>query len=750
MPSDAAFSLALPGFRYAAPARLHHASLPIDPSLHLRQALLANMRTASFALCLAGLAGCELVGDIEKYSYVVAPASVPPADCELPSQGDSAVRLANLAVRMDEPVDLCYRRSGIGSFATQPVIRTSGPKCPRGLVYREVSAKIRLGSGAYDFRVVPSTAEDCQAEGLADLPALELAAGETTTLVLVGQAESPQLVALPETQAELGKTHIRFVNAVVGAPALRAGQTQSARLPTVLEDELISFGDVPFGAAAQGRQGPIFAVNDKGYLVGDSPFSVSLGGALVEEGEEPADALFSLRKQYEPGTYTLYAVGQRDNSMAPPRLMSCDERPAEGILSVCGAPVNVTTDVFGPYLTDLFANSITARSQPLAQALSETISESDLVCLSELNRPADVAQVIAAAKEMGFHILTSRELVEAGQFGSALEDQNGNLPTPSSEPICGQEEAVLLEGVLECLESSPCLEQTSEAGTFRPTMEGEPLIGCFMSACQNDFGTTLVAAPACFMCLEVQLASYRDTQAVRDNCSQPATPESKPGFAFDGETGLVVLSRDAIDKKEASLHLLPSTSWQRGVLRAPLLLSNGVPVDFYCTSFSEFRVPTYMPYTGPYGNGQQQEAAVIEEQRLQAVRLAEFVQAKSQYARPIIAGLFYSGPETGALQAFRPEAYELLMNQYGYEPLVPAGYTPACTFCPDNPLNSPDGEATGQWTTHLLGTAELARDVQSTSVTFTEGLVAVEVFGKTVQAPISPHYGLRSVLRIRQ
>jgi hypothetical protein len=709
------------------------------------------MRSERAALWAAGLLSlaCEWVGGIKEYHLTSGTKSAP-AECKFPAQGDAAVRLGHFASSAPA-IDLCYRPSGGTAFAAHPVIQAGGSTCPPGITYEKVTTKIALPSGTYDFRVVAGAS--CQAAALGELSGVSIAAGSTSTLLLVEDATGRRLVALPEDPPDVTKVRVRFVNAVAGAQALRAGLTRDPRLPTILSSNV--YGDVAFGAAATEQSG-IVSVDSRGY--GEfPPINFPMGAVLVSDGVAQTEALVTLQSsQFSPGTHTLYATGKLGDSTRPPRLMVCDEQgQPDGILSVCGSPVQVRVDAFNPYLTDRFATMIGLRAPAVATALGAL--DSELVCLSEVNRPEDVAAILATTAATFPYHATSRELIQSGLVSSALEDQSGVAPPVPTTPACDGVNAPLLEAVAQCLETSACFAQSLSDGEYYPTADGEDALTCLMGACYKAFQPLLSPSQpkgqACLMCVEVQLASYGSTHTMRARCANPASPDPKARFAFDGEPGLVVLSHYPIDG--ASLRLLPSTSWQRAVLRAPVLLPNGVPMDFYCTSLSEFPQPALIPYTGPYGNGQTGEAAVVEEALLQVSRVAGFVADESAGARPIVAGEFYAGPAyalagQAVLEEKRPDVYAALIA--AFQPLVPAGYQPACTLCAANPvLGSPDlGGPTGSWTTHIVGSGVLVGSAVSTSVTFADPALDATVNGQTVTLPVSPHYGLRSVLRVAQ
>jgi hypothetical protein len=705
------------------------------------------MRSERVVVWVAGLLGlaCESVGGIKEY-HLGSPSAQTAPECKLPTEGDAAVRLGHFAVAAAE-IDLCYRPSGTTAFSANPVIQSGGSACPPGITYEQVTAKLALSAGTYDFRV--TSGKSCDAAPLGELAGVEVGAGETSTLLLVEDSAGRKLVALSEDLPDLAKVRLRFVNAVSGAQALRAGLTHDARLPTMLDQNI--FWDVPFGAAASAQTGQ-FPVDQRGYS--DFPLiNFPLGAVLVTDGVASTEAVVTLMSnQYAPGTHTLYATGQLGDASHPPRLMVCDEQgQPEGILSACGAPIEVRVDAFNPYLTDRFAPKIGERAPAVAAALSTV--DSELVCLSELNRGEDVEQILAAtAGNFPYHA-TSRDLIALTQVSSALEDQNGVVPPDPTTAACDGANATLLETLATCLEGSQCFSPSSADGAYYPNSDGNELTDCVTGACFLSFLPLLSASDpssqTCLMCVEVQLASYQSTRIVRSRCT--ANPDPKARFAFDGEPGLVVLSRYPI--QGASLRLLPSTSWQRAVLRAPVLLPNGVPLDVYCTSLSEFPQVTTIPYTGPYGNGQTGDAAVLAEALLQVSGIAAFVNEQSTGARPIVAGEFYSGPAyapTGeiVLSEQRPEVYASLVANF--RPLVPADYSPTCTYCASNPLlGSPDlGGATGSWTTNILGSEAVARGALSTSITFSDPTLRLTPGGQSV--PVSPHYGLRSVLRVAQ
>jgi hypothetical protein len=687
------------------------------------------------AVLVVVASACERILGIDEIEYVPAETD----ECVLSTGGDSSIRVGNLVPSKDR-VDVCLRREG-SAWPKHALLESSGSQCPKGVAYRQLTVPVSVKSGRYDVKVVPA-GDACSASG-PTLSKVELAKNTTTSLLLFGEKlEQASVKALEDSPPDLLEVKVRFIHALNGVGALDAGVTNTDTLPAELSQRI--FRDVPFGGVAP-PQGGILPVKEGGYMqvgTGEAAFADFPIG-VTEAGDK--EALLLLPTDFEGGgAYSLFAIGTKDSTTYPPSLWVCDEKSGDQVFAVCGEPIDLSVDAFDPALTDLFTEAVEERTEPVIKALAQ--APSDLMCITEVYPPEISAEIVAGTKSRFSYRVDSNSLV-------GNEDREGwDGEEPDFEgPFCAGEQTAMLDDFLDSLGDSACVERHEDESVLK--VRGSDAISCISGVWGSQFlqymgGDDAQANARCWMCAIANLSGYESLESVRQLC----TEESGPFFAFQGTTGLVVLSRHKLGEPE--LYLLPSTAWQRAVVRVPVRLKNGASFDFYCADLAYPHPDAFIPYVGPYGNGQQGADGEAQEQRLEAQHLRRLVEKQStaRGVRSIVAGVFFAGPEAKqdgkiVVDAQYPATWTELMRSF--EPLVAADYDPMCTWCADNPSHASAGQPSkgGFWSTHIVGRGFSQDDVENTQRTFVEPTLTL---GNSGKIPISPHYGLRSTLVVTQ
>ena len=133
-------------------------------------------------------------------------------------------------------------------------------------------------------------------------------------------------------------------------------------------------------------------------------------------------------------------------------------------------------------------------------------------------------------------------------------------------------------------------------------------------------------------------------------------------------------------------------------------------------------------------------------------RLTAYIQAKSGVSKvkAVLAGEMYTGPQLGGAQATNIDAFTALSSVF---PLALApDFTPGCTFCADNPIFAPPGTAPGgasSFTTYVMLSGMPVTDVRESSVILQDPVINVTSDAGAYRIPLSPYYGLRTVVRVR-
>jgi hypothetical protein len=727
------------------------------------------LRISAFPVSFFGLSalsilcGCEQLLDIREYELAERPAE----GCSPPSVGDagSGLRLGHLSPTAG-PMDLCAVPRGSSFGNARPLLEWAGSGCSRGVKYKDLSVPLGLRPGEYDVRVVP-WGKGCE-QPVATATAQKVEAGRTYSVYLF-PGEKAFLRVFGDRTARGNTALVRFVNGAVGLAAADCGGEDELE-PGMLSSVRLTFEDVPFGGVAAEKQHPTFPIDKTGYLafVGGA---AAWDFAVAEAGEREYAAKLPTQKQFVAGRpYTLFAGGNypaRPGDAHPLDLWVCDESQGDPVrpgLALCGAPEQLTVDVFATQLSDLFTANIDERAPHVIDAIRNM--DAELVCLSEVQRPGDVRAAREAAQAAGYTQVVVADDLLAGAAPDLIDESGREVSYEEAECV-GDEQDVLEQAASALLDNAHCLRKR-EDGEHELAVSGAAAQDCLVASAGAElFGKLLdnaSDAPAvarrkrrCFFCAMAAFSGYRTIEDTVRVCSAPpANPKNpKELYVFNGSPGLMVLSKLPLAAGEApELRLLPSTHWQRGILRLPVTAGNGERVDFYCSAVTVIASIALLPYAGDFGGGATDPAQGAEnEQRLQAVRSAEFIRQRSSAPNvTVLAGLsLYSGPayrdpktQATLVNEYVPSVYEAVIKQ-GFQPLVAAGYVPSCNVCENPTGRYPHGEE-NTWTTHLFG-----RKIPRENVLATELIYTAPVVDTTEgQLSISQHYGLRTEVRVLQ
>lgn len=414
--------------------------------------------------------------------------------------------------------------------------------------------------------------------------------------------------------------------------------------------------------------------------------------------------------------------------------------------------VEVAVESFNLALAGAFIPFEAERRAPLVNAIPTT--DADIICLQEVWEQADKdAIVAAAASEFPHSVLFAHDLDTAVDDPT---DENGLIPgMPSGVPCpdenvggAGANLAAQVDQTAQCLADN-CSTTGDETG--RTTSSSCAADACISTVFPLLTGNEL--QKRCYACAITQLP----TEVIATLADRCKTIENQD-LAFRGQNGVMILSRYPLSNEET--FVVPGTWNRRVVVNATATLPNGAELDVYCNHltpiFNVTGVNTF-PYTGQYGGGAttdpEQWAA---EQRLQAEKLINYVQATSGTRPAVVLGDINAGREV------RDANGEIVLYAEGEPTLdvlesvltlgAAADYEPLCTFCDTNPLNGVE-DTLPVWIDHIYLHELDANAVVSTERTFDEFVVPVQIddgMGGTTDAlvPLSDHYGLKSVLRI--
>lgn len=721
--------------------------------------------TALAALLAAGTIACEMIVGIGDQPHLAVgdggggDAEAGPAVCTLPTTGDAQVRLANLVPSLSK-YDFCLTPSG-GQAPASGILESSGSGCPAGLLYRNVLAPYPVTSGTYRVdAVAPGTG--CTSAPLASAPAVNFDPQTTTTIVLFGTDNGAQLQlkAFREETGTIADPKVRFINAWSDGPAdLEFGATTSDELPAkILSAEL--FG----GGASFGNVAPSSAKIDAlGYFAilagGTLPFGFAQTGTGTTTGVAVARSMKTL------GSLSTFAIGTTADPRFPVDLMICNQDQTDGIFTRCSnqVPNDVVVDVYNVQLQGRFTPTEADRRTAIATAIAGL--DADFACITEAWDPKDKQAIIDAAKPHFPFALNFT--TDFNTQPNDPRDQQGNVPPAYTTPPCDATSGQWSQAFLDCLAANCTTGTPNDPNGTLP----ENATPCVVANCLNQ-GAQLIADDVCYSCNITQIESGVTFANTHNAC----TTNPLARYAFNGNNGVLLLSTrpflsgttsDAgvpdggLPPDDApSFYAFPSTEYRAGVIRAPVDLTAGsglsTKLDVYCAILTTPATSNERPYVGQYGGGATTYPAQwLNENILQGKQLDAYVKAVSgaRKRRAIVAGDFYAGPAIGGLQGLNTSSYDTLTQVL---PLAMApDYTPACTFCGDNPLVNGAGQSTAAiWSSYSLLSDLAVSEVQSNTVILKQLTATTDpsVFGfdaGPLAIPPSFYYGMRTVVRIR-
>ena len=360
--------------------------------------------------------------------------------------------------------------------------------------------------------------------------------------------------------------------------------------------------------------------------------------------------------------------------------------------------------------------------------------ESDIACIQEAWLQSDKDAIIeAAADRFPYSVSFEHDL---GTAVDDARDQDGIVPTDVGGPPCPEGAlGTLLDDAVACLRDACSTVPGSEEGLVTSTT-------CAQRECLGVATPLLLRdAPGlrCYACVATSLPT-ETLAAARARCST----DGRAVLSFGGQNGEVLLSRHPLGSP--SVTVLPAT-WNRRVIVSATAEVEGVgPIDVHCTHLTPIFDSPAFPYTGAYGGGAVTASGWEAEQRLQAERLVERVEATTGRGHGLVLGT------VNASRGFRDQAQVVVVEQGvgtmrlldgAFTEAVARGYVPACTVCPANPLTG--GVASPVWVDRIFMTGIDPEDVRSTERTFVDPVVPVA----EGTVPLSDHFGLRSVIAFR-
>jgi hypothetical protein len=717
-------------------------------------------------LTLGGICACEKLAGIEK-KELLPESDAGSKSCGIVSPSGIGLRVAHM-VPVQQKLDICISLTG-GQFSQLPMLAAGGSGCPSGIGYSQYTVPLILPAGTYDVKLVPQ-GSDCSADG-PKTSGISISDTASTSVIAYGpDLARANLVHLEDADKSGPDISVRFFHALNGEGTLEAGLADATPPATIIRK---IFSDIAFGNISQPSPSGTgtFPVDVRGYM--DYGTSSDVGGLQMgaSRAESALSAItssfISLKKSHH---YTLFLMGIRDQLLIdtsgqptyPPKLWSCDELSGEGLFAVCGDPSPISASIFHPNLTDAFTGYIDVREKGALDAIEKATL--DVLCLPELYSPEvqqNLKDRISNMPGVTAYFSDDPTIVPAGD----LTDASGVSPI-YPDIACDGNYKTLISSFETCLLGLDCVgSSTPDAGQDYFGVAGSLAIGCAAQGCLasvNDFVSAQSHdADACFMCAIAHLSSYESIENMYAKCT--SSTGRKPHYVFNGSTGLALLTRLNLPAgQQPEVVLLPSSTWNRAALRVPLELPNKSVIDVWC---ADVRGPNPEPFLlngGPYygdAKGGDSAGGNTAEERLQIQRLIATINSHAQndQRRAIVATLTYTSPQIKDSQdhelvtALVPENFKLFQDQPAWAELVAASYTPACTFCGDNPLNS---ITDNQWTHHLFGVGIGADTVTDTQRTFTTKSLSVLLYdtsnGNQTSVPVSQYYGIQSTVRISQ
>ena len=416
-----------------------------------------------------------------------------------------------------------------------------------------------------------------------------------------------------------------------------------------------------------------------------------------------------------------------------------------------GACTGVTIETYNVALAGAFIPYEQERRQVLPQAIAA--AESDILCLQEVWNEADKDAIRAAAIGNFPYIIWFVDDLDT-QLDDPT-DQNGQVPPPYTTVPCPDDVEVQpgltiadqMNAAIDCVRDGQDL-QGNYCSTIPGSDQGRTTsTDCAAEACLFEVGDLVFGTAQqqrCYACLATQLPT--DTfGTIRQRCPTVINQE----LAFQGQNGVMILSRYPLTN--AVNWVIPGTWNRRVILSATAELPNGTGLDVFCNHLTPIFSGITFPYTGQYGDGMSGANGWEAEQFLQAEKLIAHVQKVSGNKPAVILGDLNAGRGyfDDPNNLIFPEGEATLNLLEGtFTPAYATNYTPACTFCQDNPVAGVEREGT-VWIDHIQMYNLPASAVTVTERTFDQPVLSVpDGNGGTMDIPLSDHYGMRSVIAV--
>jgi hypothetical protein len=678
---------------------------------------------AWLVLALGAVPGCAKLVGVDFTDPTLASGA-----CAASRPGDASLRFGDFVPSLDRH-DFCVTLDGDVS----PL-----DAAPQGIGYEQVLAPVRLALGSYRVDVV-HVGQGCAARPLLTTHVCLDGGSSTTVLILGDGAGQVQVDVFPESTAPTQRAPLRFVNAIASDNALDLGRIAAASLPATVTP---LFTGVAYGTTAPPGTSPEGPVDDDGYL-SLSPTAAELPLGAAPAGQSDATLLTS---PFLVGShrYTVIAAGSTTDVRFPTELFVCDETRTDGPLTTCGgAATDVTVDTFNPFLLGPFSFHDQLRRGPILAAVAGL--GSDFVCMPGVYSDVDKRAIVAATLARG---LPYSYWVADG-FDTVVDDptdQSGNTPPPPTDPACSTAAQGELSALLQCIEASCASAPNDPNATV-----AEESLACIYQSCHDEALALEQDAPECWLCAYGQFQSYTSFATTETECT--TNPAARIGWG--GASGVLLLSRYALT--HVSQWVLPSTLQRASLLEASIAIQSGTNLDVYCGLLETPGDGTLIPYTGPYGNGQNGAEAWRQELQLQVEKVVTRVQTQSQARgrRAVVAAQWSTGPtvqdapDAGpdeVLPPNNPESFAVLSA--AFPPASPPAYVPACTFCMSNPLVMPPGQAASGangWSVYPVLSGIPVTDVLSASVTLQNQVIPYQAY----RVPLSAAYAYRTTVRVR-
>lgn len=332
---------------------------------------------------------------------------------------------------------------------------------------------------------------------------------------------------------------------------------------------------------------------------------------------------------------------------------------------------------------------------PVAEAVAAL--DTDVLCLQEVWRPEDVADVTEAlgATFPSIFVAPSRQKLAA------------------SAPVCAASD---LEGVGSCIVNQ-CV------------LAGIGILDCLVGSCHDELELLANSNPECAEAITAQVGRPADDIfAIQDILFND---EERAGlFSFEGSPGIILAAKLPLNGIEV-LDFFDASTTSRRVAVFATVTKNGVNHRVACTHLQS-NLDGLIPYTGQFGNWE-------GEQRFQASTMINFATRISGNDPQYLAGDFNCSTgngATGVVGEFPGNCR--LFTDAGYEDV--AADSLSCTFCSSNTLN--------QANQSIIESRDVLIDHVFTRNTPYTGIAANRLLTQTVQIQrqqqnLSDHFAVR-------